>query len=100
MKPPYYAVIFTSVQTSDTVGYTQMSIAMENLVKEQQGYLGIEHARSEIGITISYWDSLEAIKRWKENLDHKEAQEKGRKTWYQWYKVKICKVEHAYEFSK
>lgn len=100
MKPPYYAVIFTSVQTSETEGYAQMSIAMENLAKKQPGYLGIEHARSEIGITISYWDSLNAIKLWKENLEHKKAQQKGIEKWCQWYKVKICKVEHAYEFSK
>ena len=100
MEPPYYAVIFTSVQTKEMEGYNQMSTLMENLAKKHPGFLGIEHARSEIGITISYWDSLEAIKNWKEDINHKEAQLKGREQWYNWYKVRICKVEHTYEFSK
>jgi len=97
---PYYAVIFTSLQTETIEGYSEMAIAMENLAKQQQGYLGIESAREDIGITVSYWESLEAIKNWKSNLDHLMAQKLGRDQWYRWYKVRICKVEREYEFNK
>jgi heme-degrading monooxygenase HmoA len=64
----------------------------------QPGYLGIEHARDGLGITISYWESLEAIKNWKANTAHLEAQAMGRSTWYAHYKTRICKVERDYEF--
>jgi heme-degrading monooxygenase HmoA len=37
---------------------------------------------NELGITVSYWKSLEAIKSWKENSAHKIAQEKGKQEWY------------------
>lgn len=100
MNSPYYAVIFTSTQTSHTEGYAEMAEAMENLAKIQPGYLGLEHARSELGITISYWESLEAISNWKKNLDHMEAQRLGRSKWYEWYKIRICKVEREYEFQR
>lgn len=100
MTKPYYAVIFSSKQTNDVKGYAEMSIAMEDLAKLQPGYLGIESAREEIGITVSYWESLEAIKNWKSNLDHLKAQNQGRAKWYSWYKIRICKVEREYEFLK
>jgi heme-degrading monooxygenase HmoA len=95
---PYYAVIFTSIRTEGNNGYTAMADAMDELAKQQDGYLGIESARNEIGITVSYWQSLEAIRNWKANTDHLMAQKYGREKWYANYKVRICKVERDYEF--
>ncbi|WP_299333304.1 antibiotic biosynthesis monooxygenase [uncultured Psychroserpens sp.] len=95
---PYYAVIFTSTQAEDTEGYSEMAQLMETLAKQQHGFLGIESARNDIGITISYWDNLESIKQWKQHTDHLIAQQQGRAQWYSWYKVRICKVERDYEF--
>lgn len=100
MKKPYFAVIFTSLQTNQTEGYVEMAEAMENLAKIQSGYLGMENAREEVGITVSYWEGLDDIKNWKANLDHLMAQKLGREQWYRWYKVRICKVEREYEFTK
>ena len=96
----YFAVIFTSTHSENIEGYDDMASAMENLAKKQKGFLGLESARKDIGITISYWDSLDAIKSWKANTDHLIAQQKGRTDWYDWYKVRICKVVREYEFYK
>lgn len=97
---PYYAVIFTSTRTKGDNGYAAMAKQMEDLAKSQPGYLGIESAREEMGITVSYWETLEAIKNWKANTDHLFAQQKGIKDWYTWYKVRICKVEREYDFNR
>ncbi|SFW55737.1 antibiotic biosynthesis monooxygenase family protein [Cellulophaga fucicola] len=97
---PYYAVIFTSTKTIEDNGYNQMAIQMEELAQKQPGFLGIESARESVGITVSYWQSLEAIANWKNHADHTFAQHKGNKEWYTWYKVRICKVEREYEFFK
>ena len=99
MESSYYAVILTSQQTENIEGYDEMAQTMEKLAKQQPGYIGIESAKSQIGITVSYWKNLEAIKNWKANLDHQMAQKLGRKEWYTWYKVRICKVEREYEFN-
>ena len=96
---PYYAVIFTSTLTSNIKGYNEMSINMEALSKKQDGFLGIDSAREDVGITVSYWESLEAIKTWKQNSEHLFAQQKGKEQWYSWYNTRICKVEHEYEFG-
>ena len=98
-QPPYYAVIFTTVVNSDLRGYEETANRMEFLAKQQPGYLGIESARSTLGITVSYWESLEAIVAWKNNVEHTEAREKGRTLWYKKYELRICKVERAYGFE-
>ncbi|ASV30371.1 antibiotic biosynthesis monooxygenase family protein [Maribacter cobaltidurans] len=97
---PYYAVIFTSVRTDGDKGYSKMAEAMDELAKTQSGYLGIESAREDIGITVSYWESLEAIAHWKSNSEHMLAQSKGISDWYKNYKVRICKVEREYSWEK
>lgn len=97
---PYYAVIFTSKHTKTTKGYAEMADEMEALAKKQNGFLGIESARQDLGITVSYWQTLEDIKNWKQQADHLQAQQKGRQDWYSYYHVRICKVEREYEFSK
>jgi heme-degrading monooxygenase HmoA len=96
--PPYYAVIFTSLRTEGDNGYTAMAEKMDELAKLQPGYLGMESVRADIGVSISYWLSLEGIKSWKENMEHLEAQALGKEKWYAAYKVRICKVERDYEF--
>lgn len=97
---PYYAVIFTSTQNENIKGYSEMADKMERLAKQQDGFIGIETARNKIGITVSYWKSLDAIKNWKQQTEHLQAQQKGKIDWYSWYNVKICKVEREYEFNK
>jgi heme-degrading monooxygenase HmoA len=100
METPYYAVIFTSVKTENHEGYDEMAQKMVALAKQQEGYLGMESAREIIGITVSYWKDLESIKKWKQNIDHLEAQQKGRKSWYASYTTRIALVERAYSFDK
>ncbi|MEJ8854488.1 antibiotic biosynthesis monooxygenase [Variovorax robiniae] len=95
-KPPYYAVIFTSLRTDGDNGYGAMADRMDELAAQQPGYLGIESAREELGITVSYWRDLESIRAWKANAEHRIAQETGRSTWYSDYKTRICKVERDY----
>lgn len=72
---PYYAVIFTSNLSNDTTDYNTVAGKMEELAKQQPGFLSVESARgnSGLGITISYWESLDAIENWKKNALHKEA---------------------------
>lgn len=100
MKEPYYAVIFTSKRTEVDQGYASMAKIMEDLARRQPGFLGMESARENIGITVSYWKSLESISKWKVHTEHLLAQEKGKSQWYKNYSVRICKVEREYHFSK
>ncbi|HUE93732.1 antibiotic biosynthesis monooxygenase [Pseudomonas sp.] len=95
-KPPYYAVIFTSHRTDGDNGYGDMATKMVELAAQQPGYLGVESAREDLGITVSYWSDLESIKNWKANIEHKQAQKSGHEKWYSSFKVRISKVERDY----
>lgn len=99
-EPPYYAVIFSSISSELDEGYEQTAELMETLALEQSGYLGIESARTnKFGITVSYWESEEAIKNWKAQVDHAVAQRRGRQQWYQEYAVRVARVERSYTFE-
>ena len=99
MSHPYYAVIFTSVRTSNDDGYALVAKQMLDLAAQQIGFIGVESAREQIGITVSYWQTLADIAQWKQQIDHQLAQKKGREMWYANYTVRICKVEREYGFK-
>ncbi|MEP1216453.1 MAG: antibiotic biosynthesis monooxygenase [Marinobacter sp.] len=95
-KAPYYAVIFSSHRTDGDNGYAEMAERMAELAAQQPGYLGMESAREGLGITVSYWESLEAIRNWKQNAEHQEAQRLGHQQWYSSFRVRIAKIEREY----
>lgn len=72
---------------------------MEALAALQPGFLGIEAVRHESGerLTVSYWDSEDAIHSWQQHPEHKKAQATGIARWYNDYRIRIAKVERAYE---
>lgn len=98
--PPYYAVIFTSKRTSVDNGYSEMSDRLIELASHEDGFFGVESAREEYGITVSYWKDLESINSWRNNMEHKIAKEKGKKEWYLQFKMRIAKVEIDTQSSK
>lgn len=102
--PPYYAVIFSSIRTKTDEGYSVTADRMVELAAGQPGFLGVESARRDrddgpFGITVSYWESLEAIRDWRLNAEHTLARETGRTHWYETFKVRICRVERDYGFE-
>lgn len=98
--PPYYAVIFSSIRTDGENGYSEAARRMAELAATQPGFLGLESARNEIEITVSYWDNLQSIRNWKNNAEHLLVQRKGKDIFYKSYKIRICKVERNYGFDK
>jgi heme-degrading monooxygenase HmoA len=95
-EPPYYAVIFSSLTTEFSEAYTETAARMVELAALQPGFLGVETAHEELGITISYWSDLDSIKHWKRNAEHLVAQKMGREKWYSDYKTRIARVERDY----
>jgi len=98
-EPPYVAVIFTSKRTEGDNGYMAMAESMNELASKQQGFLGIESASEDIGITVSYWVDQAAARAWKEVAAHRVAQRQGREVWYQDYRVRIATVDRDYTMT-
>lgn len=97
--PPYYAVIFTSVRTDGDNEYSDMADKMMELAKNQPGFLGVESAREQVGITVSYWKDLESIQKWRNNPEHQVARKKGKEDWYLQFTTRIAKIERDYSFE-
>lgn len=97
--PPYYAVIFTSVRTNIDDNYGEVANRMVELAQQQPGFLGVDSAREDVGLTVSYWQDLESIKNWKANSEHLVAQKRGRQQWYQHFTTRIARVERDYSFD-
>jgi len=96
-EPPYYAVIFTSVRTEGDNGYNEAASRMLELASKQPGFLGFETARQDIGISVSYWRTREAIDAWKQNVSHRQAQSRAH-DWYKTFRVRVCRVERDHGF--
>ncbi|MBX9581661.1 MAG: antibiotic biosynthesis monooxygenase [Gemmataceae bacterium] len=103
MTPPYYAVIFTSVRDAKPDdGYAEAAARMEELARQQPGFLGVESARGPdgLGITVSYWESEDAVRAWGRHAEHLLAQRAGRDRWYERFSLRVCRVEQARSFSR
>jgi heme-degrading monooxygenase HmoA len=101
-QPPYYAVIFTSTRTEIDEGYGATADRMVELAAKQPGFLGVESVRGDdgLGITVSYWESEEAIAKWKREAEHTIARNRGREKWYDEFFTRVAKVERAYSFDR
>jgi heme-degrading monooxygenase HmoA len=97
-EPPYYAVVFSSQRKEGDHGYNATADRMVELAAQQPGYLGVETVRGAdgFGITVSYWESEEAIRNWKRHAEHTAARDRGRKEWYEHFELRIARVERAY----
>ncbi len=98
--PPYYAVIFSSLRAGENEAYATTAARMVELAQQQPGFLGIESARDTVGITVSYWDSEDAIRAWHANAEHQLAQHEGYRVFYQSFRLRVAKVERDYGFEK
>ncbi|MCC7017562.1 MAG: antibiotic biosynthesis monooxygenase [Rhodospirillales bacterium] len=77
-----------------------MSARMKELVRRQPGFLGFDTARGAdgFGISVAYFESLEAIAAWRANAEHRAAQKLGRERWYNSYRLRVAKVEREISF--
>lgn len=99
-KPPYYAVLFSSILNRVDDEYSETAERMIELAETMPGFLGAESARDGLGITVSYWESMDAIIAWKQHPEHVDAMKRGREEWYEAYTLRICKVEKTSEFNR
>ena len=95
-----YAVIFkTQRELPIPKEYLEINERMVELVESYGGFLDVDSVMNTDGkgISISYWNSLGAVKKWKANAEHLLAQKRGKSEWYRYFKVEICELIEEYE---
>jgi len=95
-----YAVIFKSKrQDANHELYYQHDEKLEEKIKSLPGYIshfGIRHPETREGVTVAYFDSLEAIDNWRKDAEHKDAKKLAKSDFYENYSVEITEVIDQY----
>lgn len=96
-----YAVIFRAVINQIDQEYTDTASRLRELARSKYGcieFISLLEGNHEI--TISYWPTEEQIQAWKQDPEHRAAQETGREKWYASYKVQISRIEREYDIDR
>lgn len=96
-----YVVVFTSVlNPGNEKEYEIAASRMCELAKAQPGYIKMDSVREGgLGITVSYWDSLDAVNKWKWNGEHLAEQKLGRQKYYKTFQLTVARIEKEVEFT-
>ena len=92
-----YAVIFTATINAFDDDYPATAERMRELAMSRYGcrdFVAVTEGDTEIA--VSYWDSEDQIRQWKQDPQHLAAQQKGRSRWYKSYKVEVVEVTRRY----
>jgi heme-degrading monooxygenase HmoA len=96
-----YAVIF-EVQPKDgrRNDYLEIAAALRPALEKIDGFVSIERFESLSTkgkiLSLSFWRDADAVKRWREQLDHRAAQAKGRAEIFADYRISVVSVERQY----
>ena len=93
-----FAVIFTAEIAELDQEYSRTATRLRQLAIEGYGcrdFVSCTEGAQEIA--VSYWDTEEQIRAWKQDPDHLAAQKMGRERWYRSWSVEVVEVRRAYE---
>ena len=92
-----FAVIFKAEIAQLDAEYSDMAAHMRELAISRYGctqFTSCTEGNREIA--ISYWESQDQIRRWKQDAEHLVAQDKGRSKWYSAYTVEVVELVRSY----
>ncbi|RDH80775.1 MAG: antibiotic biosynthesis monooxygenase [endosymbiont of Galathealinum brachiosum] len=97
MEDKKYAVIFTAQMTNPDKEYYATAKKMRELAINQYGCTDFTSVFEDSNeITVSYWENLEQINAWKQDIEHLKAQNMGKSKWYKTYRVQVVEVLREY----
>ena len=95
-----YAVIFKSKrQDANSELYYQHNDLLDEKIKSLPGYIkhsGLRHPETREGVTIAYFNSLDAIDNWRKDGEHMDAKKLAKSEFYENYSVEVTEVLDSY----
>jgi heme-degrading monooxygenase HmoA len=88
-----YAVIFKATIAELDDEYFRMAERMKDLAFNQYGcldFVSVTEGNEEIA--ISYWETEQHIRDFKNDPEHRLAQLRGRDEWYKSFSVELCEI--------
>ncbi len=99
-----YAIIFEVWPFADGKDrYFELAAQLKEHLINQPGFISVERFQSlndeKKLLSLSFWDSEEAIINWRGQLDHLQAQKEGRDRLFSAYRIRVVKTERDYSFT-
>jgi heme-degrading monooxygenase HmoA len=96
-----YAVIFeVEVKPERMQEYLQIASELWNELNSIDGFISIERFQSLVNegklVSLSFWESEKAISAWRNNRNHKIAQQKGRSELFSDYRLRVAQIVRDY----
>lgn len=93
-----YAVIFRALINKLDDDYIETAIRMKDLALNKYGCIEFTSVtEGDQEIAISYWQTEDQIKSWKQDPEHRIAQELGNSKWYKSYHVQVVEIIRDYK---
>jgi heme-degrading monooxygenase HmoA len=98
-----FLVVFRNRKRADldAAAYSADANRMEELARNQPGFLSFKSYTSDDGevIALSEWESAEAARAWGSQPDHAVVQGKGRAQYYESYTLYTCDNPRTHHFE-
>jgi len=96
-----YVVIFeVEVKPEGKERYLEIAGKLKEQLVKMEGFISIERFSSLVKegkiLSLSFWESEDSIKKWKANIDHLNAQSRGRESLFKDYRIRVAKVQKDY----
>ncbi len=100
-EPPYDVIIFTCTLKELTQDFEDASKQLVDLMKDQEGFYGVETLINEEGFasSIFYWRNLEDINVWREINDFMNAKDGEKMKWFHHYKMRVGRIMREFEVN-
>ncbi|MGB5919614.1 antibiotic biosynthesis monooxygenase family protein [Arcobacter sp.] len=100
-----YAVIFEVwPNRNGKEEYLNIASQLKLFLEEQKGFISIERFQSLVNqdklLSLSFWEDEEAITIWRNLLEHRIAQKKGRNELFDDYRIRVSEVVRDYSMSQ
>ena len=83
--------------------YFELAAQLREELVKQPGFVQVERFQSLVDegkiLSLSSWESVEAIAGWRNHAEHMVVQEEGKARIFESYRLRVAKVVRDYGFS-
>ncbi|EOL8988592.1 antibiotic biosynthesis monooxygenase [Cronobacter dublinensis] len=80
--------------------YFDLAAGLKPLLADAPGFIDLERFQSltvpDRFLSLSWWESEEAVRQWKGNLMHQAAQQEGKERIFAHYRIRVAQVLRDY----
>ncbi|EKK5269606.1 antibiotic biosynthesis monooxygenase [Cronobacter dublinensis] len=80
--------------------YFDLAAGLKPLLADAPGFIDLERFQSLAApdrfLSLSWWESEEAVRQWKGNLMHQAAQQEGKERIFAHYRIRVAQVLRDY----